>query len=757
MSETTCPVFYPDEQQFQDFRAFVEGLERAYPNMAICKIVPPKSWFVTNYDLPKLEETLVVQQPIKQLVSGRAGIYQLEMLELSDMSLKQFRRHCDKNVPESKNYADREKRFWTSVGFSSGVGCDPIYGSDIVGTLFTGEESHSEWNLNNLENLLRLLDKEEADSDGSDVDDDDYDDEEGPHSSGANKKARKMGHTQATSLKRRKRKTQNPEAELLGIHKPMLYIGSWRSMFAFHVEDMDLYSINYLHLGAEKSWYAIPPSSRKRFEVVAESIFESDRRECPQFLRHKTKIFSPTKLRGNNIPYVTAVQHPGEFVITFPGSYHAGFNHGFNIAEAVNFAFRRWIEIGRKAKRCLCQPHSVNIDVNHLETLYLRKRLEYQRHMRCTNVGFWSTSAMIAGIGGSSGSSTGTGVANIRDIMRTKSNRVGNTDFYFMEEILDDSVDYFDEFDGRIRCFCSMKSTYQQPFSPPPVPIELNDGDQQQDMTIPSSSSSNVKEVVQCQGCAMWFHPQCVRDAYTAVYDLKFVDIPMCHHCHNIECIEYPGFHPAICAIPTPPPSSSSVPVPTTTATKAKPSSSAKRKKYQPSSSSSRTKPRENGSTPNHPSHNLIRFAFQMARPGDTPGSPMTHNPISWGLAKLNGEPDQNDLEQAAILHEENNFELFHICEIDNDMGLIENQMMPMDMQRLQARPPALTKQEQPKKKGRAPKKKERGEEVVKGDMVTVLLPGALVETIGRIADIDSSGQYGRLHIKVSCTVQLLK
>lgn len=56
----------------------------------------------------------------------------------------------------------------------------------------------------------------------------------------------------------------------------------------------------------------------------------------------------------------------GEFIITFPGAYHSGYNQGYNCAEAVNFASPSWIPHGRKSVNCVCgKPEEIlRIDMN---------------------------------------------------------------------------------------------------------------------------------------------------------------------------------------------------------------------------------------------------------------------------------------------------------------------------------------------------------------------------------------------------------
>ena len=154
---------------------------------------------------------------------------------------------------------------------------------------------------------------------------------------------------------------------LKGVNSAYLYFGMWRSLFAWHTEDLDLYSVNYLHFGAPKFWYAIAPEDRERFEILAQGMVPEMWRACPEFLRHKELLISPTLLEQNGIPFTRMIQHPGEFVVTYPGSYHSGFNTGFNCAESCNFATEAWVEYGECAGSCECVPDSVKLDMSIFE------------------------------------------------------------------------------------------------------------------------------------------------------------------------------------------------------------------------------------------------------------------------------------------------------------------------------------------------------------------------------------------------------
>uniref|UniRef100_UPI0024446514 lysine-specific demethylase 4D-like n=1 Tax=Nyctereutes procyonoides TaxID=34880 RepID=UPI0024446514 len=161
-----------------------------------------------------------------------------------------------------------------------------------------------------------------------------------------------------------------------GVNTPYLYFGMWKTTFAWHTEDMDLYSINYLHFGQPKTWYAVPPEHGQRLERLARELFPGSARTCEAFLRHKVALISPTVLRDNGIPFNRITQEAGEFMVTFPYGYHSGFNHGFNCAEAINFATPRWIDYGKVASQCSCGEARVTFSMDAFVRILQPERYE---------------------------------------------------------------------------------------------------------------------------------------------------------------------------------------------------------------------------------------------------------------------------------------------------------------------------------------------------------------------------------------------
>jgi jumonji domain-containing protein 2 len=140
-------------------------------------------------------------------------------------------------------------------------------------------------------------------------------------------------------------------------------------MFGWHVEDLNMASINFNHYGAPKFWYHISRQDFRKFESLVKDLFPEEFIKCSQFLRHKTVFINPYLIKElrPKIKIKKTVQYPGEFIITLNSAYHSGFNCGFNIAESVNFATPDWLPEFPKYKNCKCQKNTVFIEPEFFE------------------------------------------------------------------------------------------------------------------------------------------------------------------------------------------------------------------------------------------------------------------------------------------------------------------------------------------------------------------------------------------------------
>ncbi|XP_021888906.1 lysine-specific demethylase JMJ15-like [Carica papaya] len=88
----------------------------------------------------------------------------------------------------------------------------------------------------------------------------------------------------------------------------------------------------------------------------------------PDLLFQLVTMLNPSVLRESGVPVYTTLQEPGNFVITFPRSYHGGFNFGLNCAEAVNFAPADWLPHGGFGSELYKRYHKSAI-ISHEELL----------------------------------------------------------------------------------------------------------------------------------------------------------------------------------------------------------------------------------------------------------------------------------------------------------------------------------------------------------------------------------------------------
>ena len=66
--------------------------------------------------------------------------------------------------------------------------------------------------------------------------------------------------------------------------------------------------------------------------------------------------------------------------LVLPYSYHCGFNLGYNIAEAVNYATVDWIPFGKKSVNCDCKRKKTMFTLSMEPFIFHQKKIDTLSH-----------------------------------------------------------------------------------------------------------------------------------------------------------------------------------------------------------------------------------------------------------------------------------------------------------------------------------------------------------------------------------------
>jgi jumonji domain-containing protein 2 len=150
----------------------------------------------------------MVSGPIEQNIFGKGGVYECLHIQKKSLSLKEYKdkmgvfdKITDGLTPDQVEdmVPSFLFKFWKNIVFSP-----PLYGADLLSTLM--DEKAGPWNLSALDSILKY----------------------------------------------------SINSNVRGVTTPYCYVGSWKTLFCWHKEDLDLSAINYVHEGKSKFWYSIP-------------------------------------------------------------------------------------------------------------------------------------------------------------------------------------------------------------------------------------------------------------------------------------------------------------------------------------------------------------------------------------------------------------------------------------------------------------------------------------------------------------------
>jgi len=272
-------TFEPTMEEFASLKNLLLYMEDVGAHKAgIAKIKPPKEWVARARGYQPYEIDIEIERPVQQTISPTSvpGAYQAHSSSKPKLKVEEYRRLATKDcyvTPPHTSYTDIEDKYWEEL--NNDRVDPPIYGADVCDSITDPEQKI--WNIRRLESIL----------------------------------------------------TEEMEEQIPGVNMPYLYFGMWRATFSWHVEDMDLYGVNFLHHGAPKTWYCVPPQYAYKLEAVATKLFPDMANACHNLLRHKAVMISPEILQEFGVRVHKVVQEERDMIVVFPHAYHCGFNHGY--------------------------------------------------------------------------------------------------------------------------------------------------------------------------------------------------------------------------------------------------------------------------------------------------------------------------------------------------------------------------------------------------------------------------------------------
>nr|GEX95044.1 putative lysine-specific demethylase JMJ16 isoform X1 [Tanacetum cinerariifolium] len=309
-------VFHPTEEEFKDIYKYIDKIRPKAEENGICRINPPKSWeppFLMKGNKFDTKFGTHVQEinALKDLHSKRKLNEIIEQKDGSDGF--EFESGPEFTLPAFKRYAEQFKqKYFKKPDMFTGVGTPPW--ESVEGEYWRIIQNPTE--------EIQVL-------------------------SGHNLEAKVLGsgfplptpddHNDNQSKYRKSSWNLNNTPKMPGsllafdsdnstLLTPRMDVGMCFSSFCWKVEEHHLYLLSYMHHGSSRIWYGV------------------------------TQL-SPSILKSEGIPVYRCVQNPKQFILIFPGAYHAGFDTGFSVSEKANFALLDWLPHGQLTVETYSEMH----------------------------------------------------------------------------------------------------------------------------------------------------------------------------------------------------------------------------------------------------------------------------------------------------------------------------------------------------------------------------------------------------------------